>query len=640
MSLHSRQAASADRSGRPIEEISEDDWHALFKANVDGAFWLAQAAAPIMKKAGFGRIVTISSGAGLRPSLTGIQAYAAAKHALVGLTKQLSCELGPHGVTVNSVAPGFVLSNPTTQRQWESYGAGGSEAAASTAIHTKRLGKPTDIASAVRLLRERAGGLDFGPDSLGRWRPLVSDRVLDRLAGDRAAILQRLFDFVRHPSVGADPAFANGMRGAQDFLVERLRALGFRKVAAFEAGGQPAVYGEWRDAPGRPTFLVYGHYDVQPPDPLEKWVTPPFEPTIRGERVYGRGVSDDKAPSMIALEALGAFLREEGRLPVNVKVLMEGEEETGSTTLAALCRQHAALLAADAVISADGARWRADLPTSRSRPAAMPDSSSRSRRRRRISIRGAMAGRSQCAARDRRSRRLVPRRPRAGSRSRGFRTALPPLAEGERAALRAIPFDEDAFYAQLDSPPAGEPGYTTLERLWLRPTLEVNGLWGGYTGAGSKTVIPNEAHAKITMRLVPGQEPRRAEEAVKDHLVRHCPPGARISFGESRGGSGAYLLPADHPLLAAVEAALAKTLGAVPIRVRMGATLPVTDIIKRELGIDTVMFSFSTSDEDYHAPNEFFRLSSLDEGLSGWVTLLRVLDAQDPALYASFGSRS
>jgi acetylornithine deacetylase/succinyl-diaminopimelate desuccinylase-like protein len=161
-------------------------------------------------------------------------------------------------------------------------------------------------------------------------------------------------------------------------------------------------------------------------------------------------------------------------------------------------------------------------------------------------------------------------------------------------------------------------------------------MWGGYTGAGSKTVIPNEAHAKLTMRLVPGQDPDHIERAVKEHLVRHCPPGARITFGDRRGGSNAYRVPDDHPLLAAAEEALTVTLGTPPIRVRMGATLPMTDIIARELGIQTVMFSFATSDEDYHAPNEFFRLTSLDQGLSAWVTLLRVVGRQSPDLYAHY----
>jgi acetylornithine deacetylase/succinyl-diaminopimelate desuccinylase-like protein len=216
----------------------------------------------------------------------------------------------------------------------------------------------------------------------------------------------------------------------------------------------------------------------------------------------------------------------------------------------------------------------------------------------------------------------------------GFLDGVRLPSEEERADLAAIPFDEDSFYGALGTAPAGEAGFSTLERLWLRPTIEVNGLWGGYTGAGGKTVIPNEAHAKLTMRLVPGQEPGAVVQRIKDHLLRHAPRGARITVGESGGGSGAYELPGDHPLLAAAEEALAATLGSAPLRVRMGASLPMTDIILRELGIHTVMFSFATSDEDYHAPNEFFRLASLDQGLAAWVRLLRELGEQSAALYA------
>lgn len=461
----------------------------------------------------------------------------------------------------------------------------------------------------------------------------MTDRVLSFLQEEREDILARLDAFVRHPSVGADPAYSEGMEGAQSFLIDRLQALGLRNVQRLEAGGHPAIYGEWLDAPGKPTFLVYGHYDVQPPDPLEKWSTPPFEPTIRDGRIYARGVSDDKAPSLIALEAIGAFLREEGRLPVNVKVMIEGEEETGSATLGALCRRYADLLAADAVISADGARWRSDLPTIT------------------VASRG-NAGFEftvTTACKDLHSGRYGGAVPNAlhviadlvaslhDSVGRiaveGFYDGVEPLSDRDRAMLAGIPFDDAAFYEQLGTAPAGEAGHTTLERLWLRPTLDVNGMWGGYTGAGSKTVIPNEAHAKVTMRLVPGQDPEAIVDVVKRHLMSRCPPGATVSFGNTRGGSGAYLLPADHPLLAAAEQALEETLGAVPIRVRMGATLPMTDIMMRELGVDTVMFSFSTSDEDYHAPNEFFRLSSLDEGLTAWVKLLRRVGRQSQAEY-------
>ncbi|MET0428992.1 MAG: dipeptidase [Microvirga sp.] len=457
--------------------------------------------------------------------------------------------------------------------------------------------------------------------------------MLDRVRHERAAILSRIDAFVRHPSVGADPAYGEGMRGARSFLLDRLREIGFRNVQLLEAGGQPAVYGDWLDAPGKPTFLVYGHYDVQPPDPLEKWETPPFEPSIRDGRIYARGVSDDKAPSLIALESLAAFLQEEGRLPVNVKVIIEGEEETGSATLGALCRRHAKLLAADAVISADGARWRADLPTitiaSRGNAGFEFTVTTASKDLHSGRYGGAVPNALHVIA------ELLAsfRDERGGIAVDGYLDGVPPLSAAERDALAKIPFDDPGFYERLHTAPGGESGYTTLERLWLRPTLEVNGLWGGYTGAGSKTVIPNEAHAKLTMRLVPGQDPDRIVDAVKNHLLRHCPDGATVTFGETRGGSGAYLVPDDHPLLRAAEEALTETLGKAPIRVRMGATLPMTDIMARELGVQTVMFSFATSDEDYHAPNEFFRLSSLDEGLAAWVTILRKVGEQGQDAY-------
>lgn len=464
----------------------------------------------------------------------------------------------------------------------------------------------------------------------------MSDRVLAHLEADRDAIRERLFSFIRHPSVGADPAYDAGMKGAREFLLGFLREAGFAKVRLLEAGGQASVYGEWLGAPGRPTFLVYGHYDVQPPDPLEKWSSPPFEPTVRDERVYARGASDDKGPSMIALETLAAFLAVEGSLPVNVKILLEGEEETGSATLAAICANHRDLLAADAVISADGGRWRADLPTINvaSRGNAGFEFTVRT------GIKDLHSGRYGGAVPNALhviSDLIASFRDGQGSIVvEGFYDGIPPLTEEERAEMAAIPFDEDGFYAGLDTAPVGEPGYTTIERLWARPTLEVNGLWGGYQGAGSKTVIPNEASAKITTRLVPGQDPDRVQKAVMAHLERHCPAGATIAFTGTRGWAGAYRVPPCHPLLLAAEAALEATLGAKPIRVRMGATLPMTDIVARELGIDTVMFSFATSDEDYHAPNEFFRLASIDQGLHAWTDLLTRLGTHGSSDYERY----
>ena len=218
----------------------------------------------------------------------------------------------------------------------------------------------------------------------------------------------------------------------------------------------------------------------------------------------------------------------------------------------------------------------------------------------------------------------------------GFLDGIAEPTNEERAAIADIPFDETAVYTELDTRAAGEPGYGFLERLWLRPTLEVNGMWGGYTGAGGKTVIPNEAHAKLTMRLVPGQSPEHVQAAVLKQLEAHCPPGATLSVSDERGWAGAYAVPEDHPLLSAAEDALEQTMGERPIRVKIGATLPLTEIVARTLGLDTVMFSFSTADEDFHAPNEFLRLSAIDEGLAAWIALIRLVGRQNPATYATF----
>lgn len=469
---------------------------------------------------------------------------------------------------------------------------------------------------------------------------MSGDPVLAALRDNRAAALDRLFDLLRCPSVSTDPAYAAGMAAARDLLKRRLAAFGFAKVQELAAGGHPAIFAERCDTPGRPTFLVYGHYDVQPPDPAGDWLSPAFEPTVRDGKLFARGVSDDKAPMSIAIETLAAFLRVEGRLPVNVKLLLEGEEECGSATLGAICERYPDLLAADAVISADGARWRTDLTT--------VNVGSRGNGGMEVSLRtadrdlhsGRYGGAVPNALHAMASLLASLHRPDGSIAVEGFLDGVRILSDAERAGLAAIPFDEAAFFADLDSVPYGETGYTTLERLWHRPTLEVNGLWGGYTGVGGKTIVPHEAHAKLTMRLVEGQRPDHVEAVVRRHLERHAPPGARLSIRSNRGWTAAYTVPPDHPLLVTAEAALETVTGARPLRVRIGATLPLSEIVATRLGLDTVMFSFSTADERFHAPNEYFRLSSLDEGLAAWVALLRRLGRQNVDDYRGYRRRA
>ncbi len=391
------------------------------------------------------------------------------------------------------------------------------------------------------------------------------------------------------------------------------------------------VYGEWLDAPGAPTLLVYGHYDVQPPDPLDAWQSPPFAPEIRDGRLYARGVSDDKGPMLIPLKVAEAFLATAGRLPVNVKFLFEGEEEIGSPSLEPFIAAHTELLAADYALSADGAMWRVDLPsiTVASRGMAGLEFTVTGAAKDLHSGRhgGAVANALHAVA------ELVASLHHADGRVAvaGFYADVVDLTAAERADLAALPFDDTGYLAQTGaSATFGEAGYTTLERMWARPTLEINGLWGGYQGEGSKTVIPHAAHAKITCRLVPDQDPA---DITATRLRGTWRPTRRPACGWPFATIPTSPLPYRHPRRSSRPAAAAEVLaelyGTAPVQVRMGGTLPVSELFQRLLGIYTVFFSFSTADEDFHAPNEFFRLQRLEEGLVAWAKFWELAGTQE-----------
>ena len=455
---------------------------------------------------------------------------------------------------------------------------------------------------------------------------MADDRVLAHLRANHERILARLVEFASIPSVSTDPAHASDVTRAAEWVAAQVAAAGPFTVRTMPTGGNPVIYGEWLGAPGQRTVLVYGHYDVQPPDPLEKWHSPPFTPTVRNGRLYARGVSDDKGPMLIPIAVAEAFFATSGCLPVNVKFMFEGEEEIGSRHLDAFVQQHAALLTADVVVSADGAMWRPSEPSL------------------------TVASRGLCgleltltaAAKDLHSGRhgggvanplhalaqLVAslHAPDGCVAVAGFYDDVRELSPEERAAIAALPYDERDYLAQVGAPAAcGEPGYTTLERQWTRPTLEVNGMWGGYQGPGQKTVIPSEAHAKITCRLVPDQDPEAVAERVRRHLEMRVPPGTRLTVVSADHGSRAAHIPAGHFALQAAGAALHATYGVQPLVVRMGGTVPIAELFQRHMGLDTVFFSFSTADEDFHAPNEFFRVHRLHEGLEAWARYWTIL---------------
>lgn len=452
--------------------------------------------------------------------------------------------------------------------------------------------------------------------------PAVLAPVLARLEAGHDRILGELKEFARIPSVSTDPRRAPDLQAAAAWVAAKLHDAGPLTVRTMPTPGAPVIYAEWLGASGAPTALIYGHYDVQPEDPVERWDSPPFRPTLRDGRLYARGVSDDKGPMLIPIKVAEAFFAERSRLPINVKFLIEGEEEVGSRHLESFVTEHRELLKADAVLSADGAMWRSDEPslTVASRGLAALE----------LTLTG--PGKDLHSGRHGGSvpnplhalARLVASLHDADGRVavRGFYDGVRDLPATERAEIAALPFDEGAYLAQVGAAAAtGEPGYGTLERQWTRPTLEVNGMWGGYQGPGSKTVVPSQAHAKITCRLVPDQEPDDIIRLVVRHLEEHAPPGARLTIEPGTQGARPARTSRDNPAFKAAESALEETYGVRPIIVRMGGTLPVAELFQRILGLETVYFSFSTGDEDFHAPNEFFRVERLHQGLAAWARL-------------------
>ena len=449
-----------------------------------------------------------------------------------------------------------------------------------------------------------------------------AQHIIDHLDVRQSEIVDWLKAFLRIPSVSADPAFEKEMHEARRFLVQRLQQIGLANVHLLDGGGEPAVYGEWNGAPGKPTLMVYGHYDVQPADPLDQWRTPPFEPTEIDDRLYGRGTSDVKGSTTIALEVIASFLAVQGQCPVNIKVFLEGEEETGSPSLRTIVERHRPLLQADAVLSADGGRASAKVPTINTGARGNAQLEVRLRTAHKDLHSGRYGGSVRNALHEM-ARLMASLHHADGSVAvEGFHDGSAAPTERQRADTAAFPYDEEAFFSDVGGSAHGEPGYTARERVTLRPALDINGLWGGYAGDGGKTIVPCEAQAKLTARVVSGQDPRVVILAVLRHLQRHCPPGCTLDVVAMNDGSPASTLNPDHPLVRAAEAVLERESGQRPIQVRLGASVPVTSIFKETLGLDTLMFGFNLPDEDVHAPNEFFRLQSIRLGTRAWTMLL------------------
>ena len=439
--------------------------------------------------------------------------------------------------------------------------------------------------------------------------------------------LEDLKAFCRLPSVSTDAAYSQGIADAAAFVAERLTRAGFSSVQQLQTDGHPAVFGEIITDPALPTYLVYGHYDVQPPDPLDKWQSPPFEPTERNGRLYARGVSDDKGPLLIPILVAEAFLKTEGRLPVNLKVLIEGEEESGSPHFEDVLSAHQEKLRCDLVLSADGAMWRSDRPsiTVASRGLVALE----------VTVTGAgkdlHSGRHGGGAPNPIAALAGLMASLHGPDGRvsvdGFWDGVTPPDPKIIAAIEEADIDAAAYYREIGVEGEGPiaTGRELLMRQWLEPTLEFNGISGGYQGMGTKTVIPSTASVKITCRLVAGQVPDQVLGAITRHIEARLPKGVALDVHRHGPGSAADFVDPDLPALKVSEEVLGELLGATPLRVAMGATVPIGSAFRKHLGCASIFFSFSTSDEDYHAPNEFLRLDNFRIGMKAWARLLQRL---------------
>jgi acetylornithine deacetylase/succinyl-diaminopimelate desuccinylase-like protein len=446
------------------------------------------------------------------------------------------------------------------------------------------------------------------------------DAVLSALRSQETKILDELFEFLRIPSIGTDPVYANDTAQCATWLAERFARAGFQTTLE-STGGHPAVLAQWRGAPGAPTVLVYGHYDVQPAEPLEAWSSPPFDPTVRDGNVVARGASDDKGQVYCHLAAARAHLEVRGRLPVNLLFLIEGEEESGSENFDRYVRAHRDELACDAVVVSDSAQFAAGLPaitySLRGLLYMEVTVTGPARDLHSGTFGGAVMNPANALAKilsslhDEAGRVAVP----------GFYEDVEPLEAWEREAFAKLPFDEEAYRRSLGAPALwGEQGFTTLERAWARPTLDVNGLWSGYTGEGSKTVLPSKASAKFSCRLVPRQRPERVAGLVRARLEALCPPACSVQVREHHSGQP-VLLPLDNPLVEAARRATARGFGTEPVPIREGGSIPIVQTFHEVLGVPVVLLGFGRPDDRAHGPDEKLNLADFFKGVatSAWL---------------------
>ncbi len=441
----------------------------------------------------------------------------------------------------------------------------------------------------------------------------------------QADYLAELVDFLRIPSISTQPERAAETAAAAQWLADKMKLAGLENIEIIPTQRHPLVYADWLHAGDAPTVLIYGHYDVQPAEPLELWESPPFEPTVRDDYLYARGSSDDKGQVYIHVKAVEAILRSNGRLPVNVKFIVEGEEEIGGESLEAFIPQHKEKLAADVALVSDTAMVSAQQPAIvyglRGLCYAFIDIVGPKRDLHSGSFGGGInnplnvLGHIIAKLKDMDGRILIP----------GFYDKVRPLNNQERDILAHFPLDEAAWLAETGAPePWGDPDYTLVERLGARPTLDVHGIIGGYTGAGAKTVLPSKVHAKLSMRLVPDQDPVEIGRLLKAYIAELAPPSVTVEVTVGHGAP-ASITDFNIPAMQAAAQAYAAAFGQEPVFMREGGSIPVVSAFQSHLGLETVLMGFGLPSDQIHAPNERFYLPNFYRGIETSILFLQNL---------------
>jgi acetylornithine deacetylase/succinyl-diaminopimelate desuccinylase-like protein len=441
------------------------------------------------------------------------------------------------------------------------------------------------------------------------------DKVIDFINVNRDRYLEELKAFLAIPSISALPEHAGDVKRCAEWCAGEMERIGLEHVKLLDTPGNPVVYGDWLNAPGAPTILFYGHYDVQPVDPLELWESPPFDATIRDGEIYARGSADDKGQVFMHFKAIEAHLKQNGALPVNMKIILEGEEEVGSVNLDDFIRAHKDDLAADVVVISDSGMFGRGVPSIcyglRGLVYFQLDLRGSSTDLHSGSFGGAVANPAMVL-----SQVLAQMKDRGGRiRIPGFYDDVVPLKEEERKAWATLPYNEKKYKKDFGIPKLfGETGYTTLERTWARPTFEVNGLLSGFTGEGAKTVLPAVAMAKVSMRLVPNQHPDKIAELFEAHVKDITPKTVELKVTRMHGGKP-WMTAYENPFVQAAARAIEKGFGRTPVFTREGGSIPVVSTFQEELGLPSVLFGVGLPDENAHAPNEKLDLGNFHGGI-------------------------